>query len=111
MDFSQVLYESLGSTICGVVTVKTEWELPSLYLTTATCIIFAWSKPFVWFVKLDVCKERHLIYWSLRQSFNSNLLIRAIDFKSKSLSDITCVCPNESSLSVTSVSDSSMSWW
>jgi hypothetical protein len=39
------------------ITIETEWELPSLYLATTVGIIFAWFKPFVWVIKLDVSKE------------------------------------------------------
>jgi hypothetical protein len=109
VDFGQVGNECLGSS-ADVLAVETEWKLPSLHLTATTGVVFTGSEPMVWFIKLDVCEERNLIYWGLGQSFNSNLFIGTVDFESKGLSDIACVGPNELLLGVTSVSDSSMSW-
>lgn len=110
MDSGQVSNELLSSSSL-VVTIETEWKLPGLHLTATVGIVFTWGEPVMWFIKLDVSKERNLVDWSLGQSFNSDLILWAIDLKGESLSNITSVGPDELLLITTIMSLSSMSWW
>ena len=101
----------LSSSGLKIFTIKTEWKLPSLNLTTSICVVFAWCEPVMWVSKLDVSEEWNLIYWRLGQGFYSYLFVWAIYFESEGLSDITSVSPHELFLSIYIVGDSSMGRW
>jgi hypothetical protein len=113
MDSSQVSNKSRCSTweIMFGITVESKWKLPSLNLTATISIIFTWLEPFMRMIKLDISKERNLIDWSFRQTFNSDLFIWTIYLKSKCLSNISSICPHKLFLSISKVGNSSMSWW